>query len=124
LAEQLLPFLQYLLLFRFARFRDPRKILDPIVRPARINDCPRAKEFPCALRIYGVEGARVGVAQQIDVFLRIRLGSDGQNNTREVRRIDIVVPHDNKTTEMAGGRLALRGQVGSLSSVPWEALLY
>src|SRR4030095_6078422 len=25
---------------------------------------------------------------------------------------------------MAGGRLALRGQVGSLSSVPWEALLY
>ncbi len=78
----------------------------------------------CALRIYGVESARGGIAQQIDVLFGIRPCAHGPNNICQIRRIDIVVDNHDITTKMSGSRLALRGQVCSLSRVSWEALLY
>src|SRR5262245_44750118 len=71
LIQNLAPFLFSRAARRRTRFGHRRKLAQPLVRPARVNDRARAMTFP-VLRNDRIERAAPTAADDLDVFRRIR----------------------------------------------------
>src|SRR6266498_6013637 len=71
LVQNLAPFLFSRAAHRRTRFGHGRKLAQPLVRPARVNDRARAVTLP-VLRNDWIERAAPTAADDLDVFRRIR----------------------------------------------------
>src|SRR5882724_10654468 len=76
LFEYLRPFVDHLLFFFLAGLHDFRKITNPVIGFARVDDGARTKKDLALIRIDRIERTRVGVAHDIDILLWIRSRAD------------------------------------------------
>src|SRR4029453_5607182 len=69
----------------------------------------------------GIEGPAPGAAENINRGGRIRASSYGPDHFIQIRNVDVLVHHHNKTTQIAAG-MGLACDQSSLFRVAWIAL--
>src|SRR5262245_6987825 len=102
LVQNLAPFLFSRAAHRRTRFGHGRKLAQPLVRPARVNDRARTVTLP-GLRNDRIERAAPTAADDLDVFRRIRARRQRPEHVIRVRHINVIINDDHVTSEITAG---------------------
>ena len=103
-----------------ARARDHGKILEPLERPAGVDDGARIGR--ACLVEQRIERPAPGAAHKLDVAGGIAARADRPHHVEQVGRIDVVVDHDDEAPEI-GRRLAAGGEQAGLAGMAGIGLL-
>src|SRR5581483_1174280 len=118
--QHLLPFLADFFLELGARLRDRRKILDPLERPARVDDRARVEALLPGLDAR-IERPAPAATENLNRLRRIGARRERPEDVESAGRIDVFI-HDNDVAAEIGARVDLRRSEHRLARVAGIAL--
>src|SRR5258708_34450645 len=90
LRKDLAPFLFHGQAHGRTGFRDRRELVDPLVGPTSVDDCPRAVAFLVALTDHGIQRTTPAPAHNLDVLLGIGARRERPQHVVGIGGIDVI----------------------------------